>query len=51
MSTKTSQRRLARQQRQHLEDLGYDERQIEAFAQIFRTDQPDPTLPPCEQGQ
>jgi hypothetical protein len=50
VSTKTTQRRLAIKQRQHLKTLGYDDRQIEAFAQLFKpAEQPDPTLPPCEQ--
>ncbi len=35
MSTRTSQRRLAAQQRQLLEDLGHAPQDIEAFAQIF----------------
>ncbi len=52
MSIRTSQRRLAIKQRQHLKALGYDERDIELFAQIFKpVEQPDPTLPPCEQAR
>ncbi len=48
MSTKTTQRRLAIKQRQQLKALGYDERDIKLFARIFKTEQPDPDLPPCE---
>ncbi len=51
VSTKTTQRRLAIKQRQHLKALGYDDQQIQAFAQIFKpAEQPDPNLPPCEQA-
>ncbi len=51
MSTKTSQRRLARQQRQHLEREGRSEHDIEVFARIFKpAEEPDPDLPPCEQA-
>ncbi len=50
MRTRTSPRRLARQQRQHLEAQGWSEHDIEVFARIFKTaEEPDPDLPPCEQ--
>jgi hypothetical protein len=44
MSTRTSQRRLAIQQRRTLKDRGYTDREIQAFAQLFKTqptDDPD----------
>ncbi len=50
MSTRTSPRRLAIRQRQTLKSLGYDDREIQAFARIFKpSEEPDPNLPPCEQ--
>jgi hypothetical protein len=35
MNPKVNHRRLAVQQRQHLKQLGYTNREIQAFAQIF----------------
>ncbi len=51
VSTKTTQRRLAIKQRQHLKAAGYNEQQIQAFAQIFKPVEADPSLPPCEQAR
>ncbi len=52
MSTKTNPRRLAVKQRQTLKALGYDDREIELFARIFKpAEEPDPDLPPCEQAR
>lgn len=44
MSTKTSPRRVAIRQRQTLKSLGYDDREIQAFARIFQpaAEQADP---------
>ncbi len=50
MSPKVDHRRLAREQRRQLKRDGFPERDIEAFARIFQVEQPDPTLPPCEQA-
>ncbi len=54
MSPRVDQRDLAKRQRRTLKQLGYDDREIQVFAQIFKTD-PDTTeqfeaLPPCEQA-
>ncbi len=51
MSTRTSQRRLAAQQRQHLEDQGWSERDIYAFARIFRTTTDEPAGLGCAADQ
>ncbi len=41
MSTRTSQRRLVIAQRQTLKALGYDNQEIQTFAQLFTTTERD----------
>ncbi len=51
MSTRTSRRRLAVKQRQTLKALGYDDHDIETFAQIFDTTTAEPAGLGCAADQ